>query len=80
MEAWQNQQASRDRIATAWSETMRGVETFVDFAGGGTVELQSGFDNAWSNGAGEYVLSDQPGFNPNTVFTDQNWTRMERRP
>ena len=35
---------------------------------------------AWSNGVGEYVLSDRPSFNPNTVFTDQNWTRMERRP
>jgi hypothetical protein len=44
------------------------------------VELQPGFDNAWSNGVGEYVLSDQPGFDPNTVFTNQSWTRMERRP
>jgi hypothetical protein len=26
------------------------------------------------------VLSDRPSFNPNTVFTNQNWTRMERRP
>ena len=39
------------------------------------MELQSGFDNAWSNGVGEYVLSDRPSFNPNTVFANQNWTR-----
>ncbi len=80
MEAWENQQASQDRIAQAWSQTMRGVETFVEPGGAATVELQSGFDNAWSNGVGEYVLSDRPSFNPNTVFTNQNWTRMERRP
>ena len=30
MAAWENQQASQDRIAAAWSQTMRGVETFVD--------------------------------------------------
>ena len=80
MEAWENQQASQDRIAQAWSQTMRGVETFVEPGGAATVELQSGFDNAWSNGVGEYVLSDRPSFNPNTVFSNQNWTRMERRP
>jgi hypothetical protein len=80
MEAWENQQASQDRIAQAWSQTMRGVETFVEPGEAATVELQSGFDNAWSNGVGEYVLSDRPSFNPNLVFTNQNWTRMERRP
>ena len=80
MEAWENQQASQDRIAQAWSQTMRGVETFAEPGGAATVELQSGFDNAWSNGVGEYVLSDRPSFNPNTVFTNQNWTRMERQP
>ena len=26
MEAWENQQASQDRVAQAWSQTMRGVE------------------------------------------------------
>ena len=80
MEAWENQQASQDRIAHAWSQTMRGVETFAEPGEAVTVELQSGFDNAWSNGVGEYVLSDRPSFNPNTVFSNQNWTRMERQP
>ena len=40
MEAWQNRRASQDRIVTAWSQTMRGVETFVDPGAGGAVELQ----------------------------------------
>jgi hypothetical protein len=80
MDAWKSQQTSQDRIAQAWSQTMRGVETFAEPGDAVTVELQSGFDNAWSNGVGEYVLSDRPSFNPNTVFTNQNWTRMERRP
>jgi hypothetical protein len=78
--AWESQQASQDDIAQAWSQTMRGVETFAEPGETAMVELQSGFDNAWSNGVGEYVLSDRPSFNPNTVFTNQNWTRMERRP
>jgi hypothetical protein len=79
MAAWENQQASQDRIAEAWSQTMRGVETFVDPGNASQVELRSGFDNAWSDGVGEYVLSGRPSFTPNTVFTNQNWTRMERR-
>jgi hypothetical protein len=80
MQAWQNQQAAQDRVAEAWSQTIRGVETFVDPSSGATVELEAGYDNAWSNGVGEYVLSDRPSFNPNTVFTNQDWTRLERRP
>ena len=80
MQAWENQQAVQDRVAEAWSQTIRGVETFVEPSSGATVELEAGFDNAWSNGAGEYLLSDQPGFDPNAVFTNHDWTRLERRP
>jgi hypothetical protein len=64
----------------ASGESMRGVQTFVGRSAGTAVEPQSGFDGAWSSGGGGYVPSDQPGFDPNTVFTDRSWTRMERCP
>jgi hypothetical protein len=80
MEAWQNHRASQGRLANAWGQTILGIETYIHPATGEAVELSSGFDNAWSNGAGEYVLGDQPGFDPNTVLTDQDWSRLKRRP
>jgi hypothetical protein len=78
-EAWRNHQVSQSRLAEAWSQTIRGLETYVDPADGEAALLSSGFEAAWSNGAGEYVLSDQPDFDPNTVLTDQDWHRLERR-
>jgi hypothetical protein len=78
-EAWRNHQVSQSRLAEAWSQTIRGFETYVDPADGEAALLSSGFEAAWSNGAGEYVLSDQPDFDPNTVLTDQDWHRLERR-
>jgi hypothetical protein len=80
MGAWEAQQASQSRLAEAWGQTMRGVETFVDPSTSEAVELSAGFDAAWSNGVGEYLLSDKPGFDPNAVFADQSWSRLERLP
>jgi hypothetical protein len=75
MRSWEQQQAAQDRQHTSFVQTIREVETYRD--GTGTVELSSGYEQAWSRGDGTYILSNKPGFDPSSVFQDQNWQQMQ---
>lgn len=77
-ESWKRRQESEDRIAQKWTEAFRGVETYYDPIDHRPVELPSGYRNAWVNGHGEIILTDQEGFNPN-VELEGSWKPMERR-
>jgi hypothetical protein len=67
---WESQQASQDRQHTAFVQTIREVETWKD-SSGTSVELSSGYHQAWSRGDGSYILSNKPTFDPSSVFQDQ---------
>ena len=77
MRDWESRQASQDQQHKRFVQTIREVETWKD-SGGGSVELTSGYSQAWSRGDGSYVLSNSPGFDPNSAFRDQNWKQMQR--
>lgn len=64
-ESWQRRNQAQDRIFELQSQVTRGVETYSDPVSTREVELPHGYRHAWSNGS-DYVLSDDPGFNPNT--------------
>jgi hypothetical protein len=55
---------------------MRGVETYRNPATGETVELSNLYGNAWVNNRGEYLLSDQAGFDPSVTFKE-DWKPLE---
>jgi hypothetical protein len=76
MRDWENRQASSDRQQKQFIQTIREVETWRD--ANGTVELSSGYQNAWSRGDGSYLLSNKPGFDPSSAFQDQAWKPMQR--
>jgi len=78
-ETYQRRQEAQDRSSREWSQVMRGVQTFRDPGTGETVELSNRYENAWANGKNEYLLSDSPSFDPNTV-SRENWTRLEAVP
>jgi hypothetical protein len=73
---WEEGQASRDRIAESWGQTLRGVETWNDASGGG-IELSAGYDEAWSRPDGTYILSNDPMFDPNVAF-QEDWRKLEK--
>ena len=76
MRAWEERQASQDRLSREFSEYIRGVETYVDPVNSRNVELPSGFGNVWTNGS-DYILSDSPGYNPNSAGAGGGvWTQM----
>ncbi|MDH4027580.1 MAG: hypothetical protein OEU95_01950 [Nitrospirota bacterium] len=78
MESYNNRQKVNDRIANDFSQYIRGVDEYRDPNEGKAVELPSGYDNAWSNSSGEYILSDDPNFNPN-INSNLNWERMKKK-
>jgi hypothetical protein len=76
-QVYQQQQAVNDRLAQQFSQTIRGVETYVDPNTKEKVELSAGYKQYWTNGQGEYILSDDVNFNPAVTFRE-NWRLMDR--
>lgn len=74
---WEEGQASRDRISEGWSQSLRGVETWKD-PSGGSIELNSGYNEAWSRPDGSYILSNDPLFDPN-VALQESWKKLEKK-
>jgi len=71
-----NQQAGALQAANGTSQLIRQVQTFRDPSTGATYELSNQYDHAWLNGQNEYVMSDDPNFNPNGNLSG-NWNQMQ---
>jgi Cysteine rich repeat len=71
-----NMMQGSNNSAFAADQNIRGVQTFRDPATGGTFELSNQYDHAWLNGANEYVMSDDPNFNPNGQVSG-NWSQLQ---
>jgi hypothetical protein len=74
----EERQASQDRMADYRRETLGGIETYRDQVNHALVEMPAGWKDYWVNEKGEYLLSDQAGFNPN-MGSVRTWKKMERR-
>ncbi|MBZ5593353.1 MAG: SHOCT domain-containing protein [Acidobacteriia bacterium] len=74
-QGYENQQRSEDHIFAQFSENTRGIETYRNPSTGETVELSNQYGHAWVNNRGEYLLSDQEGFDPNVTFKE-DWTPL----
>lgn len=73
-ESWQKRSQAYDRIFDNYSRSLRGLETYNDPVSSRQVELPNGYNHAWSNGS-DYVMSDDPAFNPNRE-SSQTWTEI----
>lgn len=76
-QTYRQNQAVQDRMAEQFGQAIRGVETYIDPRSNERVELVGGYRAAWSNGKGEYILSDSPNFNPAVEFKE-DWRPMSR--
>jgi hypothetical protein len=70
---------SQDRISQKFSEYIRGVETYRNPYEDRPIQLPSGYNDVWANRSGEYILSNQAGFDPN-VGSNLEWRRMPKSP
>jgi hypothetical protein len=69
-------QATMDRVSSQFGQAIRGVDLHHDTFKGYDVELPGGYDHAWSTALGEYILTDDPNFNPN-IGSNLNWERLD---
>jgi hypothetical protein len=76
-QAYENRQASLNRINSNFSRYIRGVEEYHNPFANHPIELPSGYRHAWANASGEYILSDQSGFNPNIGSTTE-WKPLDK--
>jgi hypothetical protein len=77
LDLYYQKEAMNDRVSTQFSEYVRGVDSYYNPLEEKNVELPTGYDNEWVNGNGEYVLSDNPNYNPN-IGNNQNFQRLEK--
>jgi hypothetical protein len=71
-----NQQRGSLNSAFGADQNIRGVQTFRDPSTGSTMELSNQYDHAWLNGSNEYIMSDDPNFNPNGQLNG-NWNQLQ---
>jgi hypothetical protein len=76
-QTYENRQKAQDASAAAFSQYIRGVETYRNPHTGETFELSNQYGHAWVNNSNEYILSDSPLFDPNVTLKG-NWTALER--
>jgi hypothetical protein len=75
--AWEQRQSSQDRMHTEFIKTIREVENFRDE--NGKWEMSSHYNHAWSRGDGtNFIMTNDPNFNPASVLQDQNWKQMKK--
>ena len=67
-----------DKVSQKFSDNTLGIDRYYDPHEGREVELPSGHNQAWSNNNGEYIVSDNPNFNPN-VGSNLDWRPLEKK-
>jgi hypothetical protein len=76
-DTYQNATTSREHSMAAWSQYMRGVQTFRNPNTGETVELSNQYDHAWAGPDNQFIVTDSANFNPNASLQG-NWSRLEQ--
>ena len=71
-----NAMAGANQAAFGEDQIIRGVQTFRDPTTGNTMELSNQYDHAWLNGQNEYIMSDDPNFNPNGQLNG-DWNQLQ---
>ena len=77
LRAYRSRQKVYDRISANFSRYIRGVELYRPPGGAAPVELPSGYRKAWTNGLGDYIVSESQSFNPNR-HSSQTWKVMQK--
>ncbi|MCP3973512.1 MAG: hypothetical protein GY720_03350, partial [bacterium] len=76
-QAYEETQATNDRLATEFNQLVRGVDTYGDPFGGGSLELPSNFASVHGSDSGTVILTDDPGFDPRDFFPNLNWAELQ---
>jgi hypothetical protein len=67
-----------DKVAQEHTDNMLGIDRYYDPYEGREVELPSSYNNDWCDNLGEYIMTDNPNYNPN-VESNLTWKPIERK-
>lgn len=67
-----------DKVSQKFSDNTLGIDRYFNPHEEKEVELPSGYNHAWCNNNGEYIMSDDPNFNPNEG-SNLHWESMKRK-
>ena len=76
-QAYDERQASQDRISFARREVLGGIETYVNPFESRTVELPSGYRHNWVSDDGQVICTNEEMFNPQ-AGDRRTWQDMAR--
>ena len=79
-QTYQHMSANAQRVSDigfhATDQNLRDVQTYRDPSTGRTFELSNQYGHAWLNGADQYVMSNDPSFNPNAALSG-SWNELQ---
>jgi len=78
LQQFENRGNVYDKVSEKFSDNTLGIERYYDPYEERQVELPGGYNHAWCNNSGEYIVTDNPNYNPN-VGSNLNWKELERK-
>lgn len=83
-ESWRRRQEMQDDGARKFNNALTGVEDYssagenTGIGSDSTVSLPGGYDRVYTNGTGDYIMTNDPFYDPGTDpgVNSQNWDRM----
>ena len=78
LEQFEQRSSVYDKVAQMQSDNTLGIDRYFDPYEGREVELPSGYNHAWCNNRGEYILTDNPNYNPN-VGDNLTWQPIGKK-
>ena len=78
-DAYKQRTESQERISREYGKMLSGVEHYTNPYEQRPVELPSGYKEVWVSPQGQYILSEQTGYDPN-VGSTLEWRRMDVAP
>ncbi len=78
LQQYEQRSSVYDKVAQQHSDNMLGIERYYDPFEEREVQLPGGYNHAWCNNLGEYILTDNPNYNPN-VESNLTWKPIEHK-
>ena len=78
MDGYWERSAAYDRMHENYTEAIRGVDSYLDPSSDYSPQLPGGYEHAWGNGLGEYIVANDSTFNPN-LYSNMDWQELQRR-
>lgn len=78
LQQYEQRSSVYDKVAQQHSDNMLGIERYYDPFEEREVQLPSDYNHAWCNNLGEYIMTDNPNYNPN-IESNLAWKPIEHK-